>query len=304
MAMSYEISQREYNNYRRALKAKNMYSISDDALSLPEFTFDPSVSRKDVNNVYYVQGIEDEKYSALNGEIVYGWYWKGISGNANNLVKRKRKSFERLDLTEDSKEIWGRADKPAPYSIGVLSSKNIGLPYGYSPAQGSGLGFADKWEDSGETEYGYYIPNNCLYKVNLTSLIVSPVTNTGGGYGAINAYLGKVYQTWEFGNILVAYAPYKKPTKSSVGDTEDITRRRNRIRILGVKQGIDWDNEYYQLIQYLRQQGIIPMEEQLSQLADLTLVQDYQTMQDPYQMIDPMSVGDRIKLAKGVLSDE
>ena len=46
------------------------------------------------------------------------------------------------------------------------------------------------------------------------------------------------------------------------------------------------------------------MEEQLRQLADLTLVQDYQTMQDPYQMIDPMSVGDRIKLAKGVLSDE
>lgn len=111
----------------------------------------------------------------LNGTRVYGWYWKGISGGPSNLVRRQRDKFEREQKDDAGRTVLERVPKPTQDSVGVLSDVNIQL-YGYSAPEGSGFGFADSWTDSGKTEYAYYIPSKYLYEVNLTSLVVAPVS--------------------------------------------------------------------------------------------------------------------------------
>ena len=197
-----------------------------------------------------------------------------------------------------------RVPKPTQDSVGVLSDVNIRLPYGYSAPEGSGFGFADSWTDSGKTEYAYYIPSKYLYEVNLTSLVVAPVSGQGGGYGTINVYQGQVFQTWEFGKVLIGITPYKKPLKSLTDSSKDVTHRRNRIRIVGIKVGADWSQEYQSLLQYLLHEGFLPDYSKLQGIQDIDTVAEYQTMTESYTEVDYMSLADRKRLEAGDFSGE
>lgn len=291
--LSSELTARELRKYAASLKTANMYKITDDALELPDYGFDEVVTRSDVRAIYEVHGIEDEYYSKLNNTRVYEWNWRGISGNPSNLVRRRRKSYNRLDTTEDGREILDRMEKPDKSSVGVLSPVNIELPYEYNGQKDAGLAYADRWDESGRQEYGYYIPKKYLYKVHLTSLVLAQVNNAGGGYGTINAYAGKVYPTWQFGRVLIAVTPYTKPTQYD-GDPS-ILRRRNRVRVCGAKVGDNWNDEFYALTQNLVEQGIIPHLDELGVISgddQSFMVQDYVTMDEPYQEVDYVSLAD------------
>lgn len=303
LTSSDQLTAKEYKRYCRAARSQNQYNVSDN-YPLPDMGTDPMVERKDVRAIYEVQGIEDEYFSQLNGTRVYGWYWKGISGSPANLVRRQRDKFEREQKDGAGRTVLERVPKPAQDSVGVLSDVNIQLPYGYSAPEGSGFGFADSWADSGKTEYAYYIPSKYLYEVNLTSLVVAPVSGQGGGYGTINVYQGQVFQTWEFGKVLIGITPYKKPLKSLTDSSKDVTHRRNRIRIVGIKVGADWSQEYQSLLQYLLHEGFLPDYNKLQGIQDIDTVAEYQTMTESYTEVDYMSLADRKRLEAGDFSGE
>lgn len=298
LTSSDQLTAKEYKTYCREAKSQNQYNVSDN-YPLPGMGTDPMVERKDVRAIYEVQGIEDEYFSRLNGTRVYGWYWKGLSGSPANLVRRRRDRFEREQKDDAGRTVLERVPKPAQDSVGVLSDVNIELPYGYSAPEGSGFGYADSWTDSGKTEYAYYIPSKYLYEVNLTSLVVAPVSGQGGGYGTINIYQGQVFQTWEFGKVLIGITPYKKPLKSLTDSSRDVTHRRNRIRIVGIKVGADWSQEYQSLLQYLLHEGFLPDYTKLQGIQDIDTVAEYQTMTESYTKVDYMSLADRKRLETG-----
>lgn len=303
LTSSDELTAKEYKRYCRAARSQNQYNVSD-SYPLPDMGTDPMIERKDVRAIYEVQGIEDEYFSQLNGTRVYGWYWRGISGSPSNLVRRQRDKFEREQKDDAGRTVLERVPKPTRDSVGVLSDVNIQLPYGYSAPEGSGFGFADSWADSGKTEYAYYIPSKYLYEVNLTSLVVAPVSGQGGGYGTINVYQGQVFQTWEFGKVLIGITPYKKPLKSLTDSSKDVTHRRNRIRIVGIKVGADWSQEYQSLLQYLLHEGFLPDYSKLQGIQDIDTVAEYQTMTESYTEVDYMSLADRKRLEAGDFSEE
>lgn len=303
LTSSDELTAKEYKRYCKAARAQNQYNVSDN-YPLPDMWTDPMIERKDVRAIYEVQGIEDEYFAQLNGTRVYGWYWKGISGSPTNLVRRQRDKFEREQKDDAGRTVLERVPKPSQDSVGVLSDVNIELPYGYSAPEGSGFGYADSWTDSGKTEYAYYIPSKYLYEVNLTSLVVAPVSGQGGGYGTINVYQGQVFQTWEFGKVLIGITPYKKPLKALTDDSRDVTHRRNRIRIVGIKVGADWSQEYQSLLQYLLHEGFLPNYAKLQGIQDIDTVAEYQTMTESYTEVDYMSLADRKRLETGDFSEE
>jgi hypothetical protein len=223
--LSDQLTKNELSAYLRL----NKRPISVKDLPIKPSNTIPSIKGK-VRSFLKVDGITDEKYSRLNGTTVERY-------NSSKLPVPKHEKYTHKIVRNDNGDIqYELKDKPSPNSIPVLSTISLGLPYKYTP-NNEGLGYASRLPDK---RFGYYIPDEYLYPIHLTALVVSSRNN-------MKAYVGESLLTYEMGHIFVGIIPFNG--KINYVNTT----------VLQVKASMDWSNEIRLLKEQLMSTGVIPL---------------------------------------------
>lgn len=180
------------------------------------------------SKAYKVKGIEDETFSALNGEIVEDM--GKLVPERSVLGRNGKRQYD-----EDNNVIKEKPKTPSG-SIYIRTSKKIAVPYGVDLGD---FNYADAWGGApDDLKYVYAVPKDNLYIVNMTALAVSTKK--------LKCYHGHQFKTWNYGTLSICVIPYN-PNASYT----------NTI-ILGVRPGLDYDNEIKKYVNDLIEKKIIP----------------------------------------------
>lgn len=139
---------KEFTMLMTVLKAKTRINIQD--IPVPFET--PELTQKVI-----IRGIEDKKYSILNGRIV---------------DRRKNNSIER-DIYNNDGTIKGKQNYRAKEgNLLIVTEENLRLPFRYTPSD-SGLEYVDYRMERNKRVFIYSVPKKYLYRLQQTVLVMS-----------------------------------------------------------------------------------------------------------------------------------
>lgn len=221
------------------------------------------------NVEYKVESIEKEHYDLLNNTVVT----KLPSGSLvqRRVIDKAKRQFKR---DEEGNYVFEKVVVPNGSSA-VLSNVKISLPYSMYLSCEDGFGYVD-YRGS---KYLYIIPNDYLYKINLTALVLS-VKN-------MKCFSGMCYQSWDMGKVFLNIIPYN-PNAKYTGS-----------KVLCVKRGLDYSKEvqvlvgYWQMVKFIPPIGYCDLEDG----SNLCILPDKITVgyeEAEYEMIEPISLKARV----------
>ena len=256
--LSDELTDKEFKQYVRM----NYRGWAVKDLSLKPMNDIPAKDGKPTQ-FFMVKGIQDERYSRLNGTVVEGY-------TANRLPQPVLAEYSHTPLrNKEGRVRYEYSDRPAN-SMPVLSKQNLILPYGYTPTE-PGLKYSMHFETG---QYGYYLPEKYLYKINLTALVIS-------GRNNVKSYYGQSLLTFEMGTIFIGVVPFS-------GRVDYV----NTV-VLGVEPDDNWEKEIQLLPGALVGMGVIPVPGALDGCETPVSNLDMQ-----YRRVEELSVGDQKLAAK------